>query len=104
MTIRSERVKSHSSELIPAASAARAMNPKWRVVAKLWTCSTQIPVRVETSESVKIFWLDFTVTMALLLGSGPNFRSHFLGCYKHPICFYETRAIVVPFRPQKPSG
>src|SRR5947209_13646570 len=44
------------------------MNPKWRVLAKLWTCSTQIPVRVETSESVKIFWLDFTVTMALLLG------------------------------------
>src|SRR2546421_12564586 len=80
------------------------MNPKWRVLAKLWTCSTQIPVRVETSESVKIFWLDFTVTMALLLGSGPNFRSHFLGCYKHPICFYETRAIVVPFRPQNLSG
>jgi hypothetical protein len=26
--------------------------------------STQIPVRLATSESVKIFWLDFTVTMS----------------------------------------
>src|SRR6266568_2731475 len=64
---------------------ARAMNPKWRVLAKLWTCSTQIPVRVETSESVKIFWLDFTVTMALLLGLGPNLCSQSLRCCMHLI-------------------
>src|SRR5216684_960568 len=63
-TIRSESVNSHWSALIPAACAARAMKPKWRRLAKLCTCSTQMPVKVATSESVKIFWLDFTVTMA----------------------------------------
>src|SRR5260370_268475 len=59
---------------MPAASAARAMKPKCRLFAKLCTCSTQIPVRLATSESVKIFWLDFTVTMARLLCSAPSFR------------------------------
>jgi hypothetical protein len=29
--------------------------------------STQMPVKLATSESVNIFWLDLTVTMALLL-------------------------------------
>src|SRR5258708_10764456 len=57
---------------MPAASAARAMNPKWRLFAKLCTCSTHIPVKLATSESVKIFWLDFTVTMARLLCSAPK--------------------------------
>src|SRR6266704_6239747 len=64
-TIRSESVNSHWSALIPAASAARAIKPRWRLLAKLWTCSTQMPVKLATSESVKIFWLDFTVTIAL---------------------------------------
>src|SRR5271163_1316210 len=32
-------------------------------------CSTQIPVRLAISASVKIFWLDLTVIMALLLKS-----------------------------------
>src|SRR5947207_7490698 len=54
---------------MPAASAARAIKPRWRLLAKLCTCSTQIPVKLATSESVKIFWLDFTVTMARLLCS-----------------------------------
>src|SRR5215470_2565828 len=57
---------------MPAASAALAMKPTWRLFAKLCTCSTQIPVRLATSESVKIFWLDFTVTMARLLEFTPN--------------------------------
>src|SRR2546430_4252171 len=60
---------------MPAASAALAMKPKWRLFAKLCTCSTQIPVKLATSESVKIFWLDFTVTMARLLCSATYFFS-----------------------------
>src|SRR5437879_6273186 len=63
---------------MPAASAARAMNPKWRLFAKLCTCSTQIPVKLATSESVKIFWLDFTVTMARLLCSAPKLLHAYL--------------------------
>src|SRR5689334_4348943 len=47
------------------------MNPKWRLFAKLRRWSTQIPVRVATSESVNIFWLALTVTTAL----GPLFFS-----------------------------
>jgi hypothetical protein len=35
-----------------------------------------MPVKLATSESVKIFWLDFTVTMAQLLNCVPA-RSHF---------------------------
>src|SRR5262249_15427763 len=66
-TMRSDKVNSHWSACAPAASAARAMNPRWRLLAKLWMWSTQIPVKLATSESVKIFWLDFTVTMVLLL-------------------------------------
>src|SRR5258707_4490159 len=63
---------------MPAASAARAMNPKWRLFAKLCTCSTHIPVKLATSESVKIFWLDFTVTMARLLCSAPKLLHAYL--------------------------
>src|SRR5437016_10954773 len=65
----SDVCSSDLSALMPAASAALAMKPKWRLFAKLCTCSTQIPVKLATSESVKIFWLDFTVTMAQLLCS-----------------------------------
>src|SRR5258707_11866624 len=63
---------------MPAASAARALNLKWRLFAKLCTCSTQIPVKLATSESVKIFWLDFTVTMARLLCSATKLLHAYL--------------------------
>src|SRR5260370_721158 len=63
---------------MPAASAARAMNPKWRLFAKLCTCSTQIPVKLATSESVTLFRLDFTVTMARLLCPAPNLLHAYL--------------------------
>src|SRR5215467_1206547 len=91
---------------MPAASAARAMNPKWRLLAKLWTCSTQMPVSVATSESVNIFWLDFTVTMAHSSKLNPtsfyfflllSTRFYRIRCCLHLICSYEFRAIVVPF-------
>src|SRR5260370_22527692 len=63
---------------MPAGSADRAMNPKWLLFAKLCTCSTHIPVKLATSESVKIFWLDFTVTMARLLCSVPKLLHAYL--------------------------
>src|SRR5258708_13285373 len=63
---------------MPAASDARAMNPQWRLFPKLCTCSTHIPVKLATSESVKIFWLDFTVTMARLLCSAPKLLHAYL--------------------------
>src|SRR6267378_1109900 len=41
------------------------MKPRWRAFARPCRCSTQIPVRVATSVSIKIFWLDLTLIIPL---------------------------------------
>lgn len=56
--ISSEFVKSHFSASLPAASAARISEPRCLVCARERKCCRQIPVRRETSSSVKNFWLE----------------------------------------------
>src|ERR1700761_8614754 len=75
------------------------MKPKWRFLAKLCRWSTQIPVSVATSESVKIFWLAFTVTMALASFWTRRFYDGFncARCWVYRISCHDIRAIVVPF-------
>lgn len=65
--ITSEFVNSHFSASVPAASAARISDPRCLLRAKFRKCSRQIPVKDETSSSVKSFCPDLIFTTSRYL-------------------------------------